>query len=57
MSEEKMIKIHKLLDLAIDFEKFWDLYHYATKDKYNFLYVNCRTEEMRKNFNKPTLYE
>jgi hypothetical protein len=51
-SIEKLEYIHKVLDLSITFEKFWDMYKYATEQMYNFLYMNVRTEEFRQNFNK-----
>lgn len=51
-SQEKLEYIHKVLDLSIDFEKFWNLYKYATEKQFNFLYMNVRTEEFRQNFNK-----
>lgn len=51
-SIEKLEYIHKVLDLSIDFEKFWELYKHATEQMYNFLYMNVRTEEMRINFSK-----
>ena len=49
-SEEKLMHIWKLLDLSIDFEKYLQLYHYATKEPFSFLYTNVRTEEFRKSF-------
>ncbi len=52
MSEDKMEKIHRLLDISMSFEDFFQAYHYCTKEKYNFFYLNCRTEEMRRNFNR-----
>lgn len=51
-SEERLRHIHKLLDLSIDFEDYLKLYYYATKEPYQFLYTNTRTEEMRKGFSK-----
>jgi hypothetical protein len=51
-SIEKLEYIHKVLDLSIEFEKFWDMYKYATEQMYNFLYMNVRTEEFRQNFSK-----
>jgi len=51
-SIEKLEYIHKVLDLSIEFEKFWDIYKHATEQMYNFLYMNVRTEEFRQNFNK-----
>jgi hypothetical protein len=51
-SLEKLEYIHKVLDLSIEFEKFWNLYKHATEQPFNFLYMNVRTEEFRQNFNK-----
>lgn len=51
-SLEKLEYIHKVLDLSIAFEKFWNLYKHATEAPFNFLYMNVRTEEFRQNFNK-----
>jgi len=51
-SLEKLEYIHKVLDLSVEFEKFWNLYKHATEQPYNFLYMNVRTEEFRQNFNK-----
>ena len=51
MSEERLRHIHKVLDLSIDFEDYLKLYHYATREPYQFLYTNTRSEEMRKGFN------
>ena len=49
---EKLEKIYKDTDLSIDFEIFEQLYRHATKDKYNFLYIDVRNECFRKNFEK-----
>lgn len=49
-SEEKLMHIWKLLDLSIDFEKYLQLYYYATKEPFSFLYTNVRSEEFRKSF-------
>lgn len=51
-SEDKLLKLHKDFDLAIEFEVFKQLYHNATAEKYNFLYIDIREERYRKNFNK-----
>ena len=45
--EEKLLKLHKDLDLAIDFESLKKIYHNATTDKYNFLYIDTRAERFR----------
>jgi hypothetical protein len=44
--------IYPELDLTIPFPIFLKLYLHATKDKYNFLYIDLREEKLRKNFNK-----
>jgi hypothetical protein len=52
MTREKLEHIYKMLDLSVDLEKFYDLYDYATKDPYCFLYVDMKNQTYRKNFNK-----
>ena len=39
-------------DLAASYKLFKELYEYATKDKYNFLYIDTQDEQYRQNFNK-----
>jgi hypothetical protein len=53
-SRDKLEHIHKLLDLTIDLEKFYNLYDFCfTNPKgYDFLYIDVREQEFRKNFNK-----
>jgi hypothetical protein len=50
--EDKLEKIHKRLDLGIDFETFKRYYEYAVKDPYCFLWIDIRNDEYRKNFNE-----
>jgi hypothetical protein len=50
-SEEKMEMVHKSLDLSIPFETLWQIYKHVTEEPYNFLYINIRTEELRRNLN------
>jgi len=50
--QDKLEKIHKRLDLGIDFETFKNYYDFAVKDPYNFLYIDIRNDEYRKNFNE-----
>ncbi len=50
-SVERLAHIWKLLDLSIEFDDFLELYYYATKEPYSFLYVNVRSEQIRKAFN------
>ncbi len=50
-SEQKLKQIYSDMDLEFDFDKFSALYDYATRDNYNFLYVDTRHNKYRKNFN------
>jgi hypothetical protein len=49
---ERLEIIYPELDLSIPYATFLKCYQYATKDKYNFLYVDTRDEQLRKNFNQ-----
>ncbi len=57
MTYDKLEHIHRMLDLAIDMEKFYNIYDYATKDLYNFLYVDMKNQTFRKNFSKELEFE
>jgi hypothetical protein len=57
MTHDKLEHIHKMLDLAIDIEKFNDIYDFATKEPYNFLYVDMKNQTFRKNFSKELNFE
>ena len=48
--KEKLIEIHRELDLSTKFDQFYELYKYATEDRFNFLYIDVVNEEYRKNF-------
>jgi hypothetical protein len=50
--QDKLMSLHQKLDLATPLDKFIQIYNYATKDKYNFLYIDTREEQYRKNFNE-----
>jgi len=50
--EDKLEKIHKRLDLGIDYETFKRYYEYAVKTPYSFLYIDIRNDQYRKNFNE-----
>jgi hypothetical protein len=52
LSEEKMENIHRLLDLSIDFEKFWEIYKHCTLEPYSFMYLSVRDEKFRCKLNK-----
>ena len=47
----KLKYIHKEADLPVDLDVFLDIYVDATAEPYNFLMINTRTGEMRKNLN------
>ena len=51
LAEERLEKIHKLLDLSIDFEKFKEIYHHCTEEQYSFMYCSIRDEQFRRKFN------
>lgn len=57
MTRDKLEHIHKMLDLAIDIDKFYEIYDFATKEPYNFLYVDMKNQSFRKNFSKELTYE
>lgn len=56
-SEEKFEMIHKSLDLSIPFPTLWSVYKYITEEPFQFIYVNVRTEEVRKNLNSIVKYD
>lgn len=53
--EDKLEAMWKDADLTVDYPEFKKLYEDATEEPYNFLYVDIRKSEFRKNFN--TSYE
>jgi hypothetical protein len=56
-NEEKMLHLHKLLDLAIPFELFMKIYTHCVEDPFSFLTLDVRKEEIRKNFNTMINYQ
>lgn len=56
-NEEKLKTFYDGMDLSIDFDKFLQLYEYATKEKFNFLYIDVKNEKFRKNFNEELNFE
>jgi hypothetical protein len=50
--DDKLEIIHTSLDLGIPFDDFKQMYYYAVKDPYNFLYIDMRYDEYRRNFNE-----
>jgi len=49
-SKEKLLELHKNLDLSVPFETFIELYNDATEERYHFLYVDAVHELFRKDF-------
>lgn len=52
LDEAKLKKLHRDAGLSIDFDDFMKIYDDATRQKYNFLYVDTRNNAYRKNFDK-----
>ena len=50
--QDKLEKIHKRLDLGIDYDTFKRYYDFAVSTPYSFLYIDIRNDEYRKNFNE-----
>lgn len=51
LPEDKLKMIWKDSDLTLGYNDFITLYNDATAEKYNFLYIDTRNDEFRKNFN------
>lgn len=51
-SDVKLKELYERLSLPIEYEKFHEIYTFATKAKYSFLYVDRDRNEYRKNFNE-----
>jgi hypothetical protein len=53
-SRDKLEHIYKLLDLTMELDKFYNIYDYCFENSkgYDFLYIDVRNQEFRKNFNK-----
>jgi hypothetical protein len=52
MSEVKLEKVITDTDLTIDLPTLDKIYHHATLEPYNFLYIDTRQDIYRKNFDK-----
>jgi hypothetical protein len=50
--KDKLLTIMRDCDTHLSYNKFEELYKYATRDKYNFLYIDCHNSKFRKNFNE-----
>lgn len=53
-SRDKLEHIHRLLDLSIDLNQFYNIYDFCFENSkgYDFLYIDVRNQLYRKNFNK-----
>lgn len=56
-NDEKMEHLHKILDLSIPFPLFHSIYNHCCAEDYNFMCLNVRTEDIRKNFNTSITYD
>ena len=56
INEEKLKQIYDQSDLKPTLEQFIEIYKHATKDKYNFLYVDTNNSDFRRNFNSKLIY-
>eukprot|EP00732_Lithocolla_globosa_P000756 Lithocolla_globosa_v1_NODE_286_length_4646_cov_126.764975.p2 type:complete len:288 gc:universal NODE_286_length_4646_cov_126.764975:1401-538(-) len=52
INEEKLIELYKAADLNVSEKEFLDMYDYATKERYNFMYVSVTDCDYRKNFSE-----
>lgn len=57
MTRQQLDHIHKMLDLAIDLPKFYEIYDFATREPFSFMYVDMKNQSFRKNFNKQLKYD
>lgn len=53
---EQVKELHKKLDLSLSLPEFIELYEYATKEKYNFLWIDRRNMILKKNYDE-VIYE
>jgi hypothetical protein len=51
IDDKKLKEIYDRCSLAVTLEKFMEMYHDATKEKYNFFYFSCNKSDYRENFN------
>ena len=56
-NDEKMEHLHKILDLSIPFDLFYSIYNHCCSEDFNFMLLNVRTEDLRKNFNTSITYD
>ena len=56
-SKAKIEEIHKNASLSIEPEDLLNIYNFATKEKYSFLYIDARKNKYRKNFDTSIMLE
>ena len=49
--EERLEQLYKQLVLSVNFDEFLKLYNHATTKKFDFLYIDVRRNQYRRNFN------
>lgn len=49
-TQKKLQEAYKNFDMHVDEEKFFKLYEYATRERFNFLYCDIRKDSFRRNF-------
>lgn len=52
LKKNKLSQVIRDCDTSLDYDRFEEVYKYATQDKYNFMYLDCATDTYRKNFNE-----
>ena len=52
LPKETKLTVYRNANMPVSFERFCEIYDHATKDKYNFLYIDTRNAVFRKNFNQ-----
>eukprot|EP00732_Lithocolla_globosa_P002041 Lithocolla_globosa_v1_NODE_1204_length_2791_cov_31.125457.p1 type:complete len:272 gc:universal NODE_1204_length_2791_cov_31.125457:1384-2199(+) len=57
INNEKLEQLYHNADLTISYEMFSQIYRDATKDKYNFMYIDVNSDNYRKNFNQKYIFE
>lgn len=49
-NETKLQALHSDLDLSVEFDKFLQMYDWATEKQYSFFYIDVRNDKYRRNF-------
>lgn len=49
--DKKLVEVHRDADVSIPISQFQELYKFATKEAFSFLYIDTTTGKFRRNFN------